>query len=160
MAICAAPAKSERELIPQGTHIGVCADVILKKNCQTRYGERDRLEFRFQLPFCCDSNGRPQMAFFSCNSSCAKEASLWKMIEPWIGVVPLCERPKFDLEKLMGRPVSLVIAHTPGQDGRIWADVKFMMPADPEHEGLEIQDYVREVRPSAAPADGNVSRYN
>ena len=143
MAIYTKPSEAQHELIPAGRHIGVLADIVLKPSVQTSYGLKDKLQFRFQLPYSHTTTGRKQMAFLTLNNSSDKRSKLWEVLELWIGNVPVERRPRFDLEQLIGKSAELLIVHTPGE-GRIYANIKAIFPAPQEEENIPVEDYQRE----------------
>ena len=112
MPIFTPASDTQHELIPIGKHSAVLADIVVKPNCETVYGPKTKIQFRFQVVDAFTSSGERMMAFWTVNSSSAKKSALWEGLEMWLGhSVPVERRPKFDLETLIGKPAEIHIVH-------------------------------------------------
>ena len=132
------------EPIPQGTHNAVCCDVVFKPNQETRFGIRDKIQLRFQLLDAHKTTGERHIAYFTATASSAKKSALWTMLESWIDPVPVAQRHTYDLENLIGQGCQLIIVHTQAE-GRIYSNVKLILPLIDPKVDLRIEDYVREI---------------
>ena len=142
MAIFAKKSKRAFEPAPEGLHRAVCCDVDPLGLQETKFGEKEMLQFRWQLEERMEANGRYLVSKRYTNSTHEK-AQLFKDIESGLGkVFTNKEREEFDLENLIGQNFQLQIIHKKGNDGSTWAQVQTIVPSNKEGK-LSVEDYIR-----------------
>ena len=105
------------ELPPEGTYDAVLASVTTKR-VQITYGKITKWKDRVTLVYVFDG-----CRVYQCfNYSFARKANMPPVLLRLLGVIP---EPGFQLERLVGTRVKLVIAHQI-QNGRTWAKIKHL----------------------------------
>jgi hypothetical protein len=105
----------------QGQHPAVLCDVILNKEEQTTYGEKDMLYLYFQLDTKME-DGRRHTIRRKFTASLNPKANLNKFLSKWRGKT-IQDGESINFKSLIGRGCMLEIEHSEGQDGRIWANI-------------------------------------
>lgn len=104
-----------------GQHPAVLCDVILNKEEQTTYGEKDMIYLYFQLETTMD-DGRRHTIRRKFTASLNPKANLNKFLSKWRGK-PIQDGESINFKSLIGKGCMLEIEHEEGHDGRIWANI-------------------------------------
>ena len=118
---------------PEFSGRAVCVDVTPLKEYDTEYGVKKKFKFAFELDLIDGSRDpvQPWVVFSKpLVPSLHEKAALTKLMKDWFGrKLTDAENNGLDLESLIGRPVTLIIAHEQSQDGtKTYANIKLMMP--------------------------------
>jgi len=118
---------------PEFSGRAVCVDVTPLKEYETEYGVKKKFKFAFELDLIDGSRDpvQPWVVFSKpLVPSLHEKAALTKVLKDWFGrKLTDQENNGLDLESLIGRPVTLIIAHEQSQDGtKTYANIKLMMP--------------------------------
>jgi hypothetical protein len=118
---------------PEFSGRAVCVDVTPLKEYDTEYGVKKKFKFAFELDLIDGSRDpvQPWVVFSKpLVPSLHEKAALTKVLKDWFGrKLTDAENNGLDLESLIGRPVTLIIAHEQSQDGtKTYANIKLMMP--------------------------------
>src|SRR6185503_20656322 len=115
--------QKEYPLAPQGLFQAVCVDVVDLGLVKDQYGEKHKVQLRWQLDMESDDGQRFMVAKRYTNSLNEK-ARLRAHLESWRGQKFSPEELKgFDLEKLIGVNCQIQIVHSEDDKGRTWANV-------------------------------------
>jgi len=118
---------------PEFSGRAVCVDVTPLKEYETEYGVKKKFKFAFELDLI-DSSRDPVQPWVVFSKplvpSLHEKAALTKVLKDWFGrKLTDQENNGLDLESLIGKPVTLIIAHEQSQDGsKTYANIKLMMP--------------------------------
>ena len=118
---------------PEFSGRAVCVDVTPLKEYDTEYGVKKKFKFAFELDLIDGSRDpvQPWVVFSKpLVPSLHEKAALTKVLKDWFGrKLTDAENNGLDLESLIGRPVTLIVAHEQSQDGtKTYANIKLMMP--------------------------------
>ena len=118
---------------PEFNGRAVCVDVTPLKEYDTEYGVKKKFKFVFELDLIDGSRDpvQPWVVFSKpLVPSLHEKSSLTKVLKDWFGrKLTDAENNGLDLDSLIGRPVTLIIAHEQSQDGtKTYANIKLMMP--------------------------------
>jgi hypothetical protein len=118
---------------PEFNGRAVCVDVTPLREYETEYGVKKKFKFAFELDLIDGSRDpvQPWVVFSKpLVPSLHEKAALTKVMKDWFGrKLTDAENNGLDLESLIGRPVTLIIAHEQSQDGtKTYANIKLMMP--------------------------------
>jgi hypothetical protein len=118
---------------PEFSGRAVCVDVTPLKEYETEYGVKKKFKFAFELDLIDGSRDpvQPWVVFSKpLVPSLHEKAALTKVMKDWFGrKLTDAENNGLDLESLIGKPVTLIIAHEQSQDGsKTYANIKLMMP--------------------------------
>jgi hypothetical protein len=151
VAIIAKDNRKEFTPAPEGLHQAVCVDVIDLGLQQTPWGEKHKVDVRWELEVTGD-NGRPMIVSKRYTLSLNEKATLRQHLEAWRGRKFKPEELEgFDLEKLLGVNGQLQIVHNIADDGRIFANVQAIVPLGKGMTKMRpSDDYVRMVDRAAA----------
>ena len=145
MGIIAAETKSNFKPVPEGLHPAVCGDVVDLDLVETDYGTKHKVKIVWQLDAINPATSKPYLVSCRYTLSLHEKAKLRQHLETWRGRKFTREELKgFDLEKLINANCQVQIIHEPGEDGRIWANVKAVIPQSKHAPTLRVIDYVRE----------------
>jgi hypothetical protein len=133
MIISATGGKKEYAPCPEYTGKAVCVDVTPLKEYETEYGTKKKFKFVFEIDLIDDSRDpvQPWVVFTKpMVPSLHEKAALTKFLKDWFGrKLNEQENKALDLEGLIGKSCSIVIAHEESQDGtRTYANIKLIMP--------------------------------
>jgi hypothetical protein len=133
MIISATGGKKEYAPCPEYTGKAVCVDVTPLKEYETEYGVKKKFKFAFEIDLIDDSRDpvQPWVVFTKpMVPSLHEKAALTKFLKDWFGrKLSEQENKALDLESLIGKSCSIVIAHEESQDGtRTYANIKLIMP--------------------------------
>jgi hypothetical protein len=149
MPIIAKDNRKEFTPAPEGLHQGVCVDVIDLGLVTGQYGEKHKVEIRWQLDLLEDaSTSNPPRRFMVTNRytlSLNEKATLRKHLEAWRGKLFTEEElAGFDLEKLLGVNGQLQIIHNLSEKGRTFANIQAIVPLGKGMTKIRpSEDYVR-----------------
>jgi len=118
---------------PEFSGRAVCVDVTPLKEYDTEYGVKKKFKFAFELDLIDGSRDpvQPWVVFSKpLVPSLHEKAALTKVLKDWFGrKLTDAENNGLDLESLIGKPVTLIVAHEQSQDGtKTYANIKLMMP--------------------------------
>jgi hypothetical protein len=139
---------------PEGTHQGVCVDVIdlgLLPDTFNPGKVKHKVNIVWQIDESRDDGKRHQL-YKRYTLSLNEKATLRKDLESWRGrVFTLDEEMGFDVEKLMGANCLLNVQHKKSVDGtRTYANVIAVMPLIKGMQKLFPLDYERQTPETAA----------
>jgi hypothetical protein len=108
-------------------------DVTPLKEYETEYGVKKKFKLAFEIDLIDDSRDpvQPWVVFTKpMVPSLHEKAALTKFLKDWFGrKLSEQENKALDLESLIGKSCSIVIAHEESQDGtRTYANIKLIMP--------------------------------
>jgi len=106
---------------PAGDATAVLCDVILNKNEQTSFGEKDMLYLIFQLESTM-ADGRRHSIRRKFTASLNPKANLNKFLAKWRGK-PIADGESINFKGMIGTGCVLEIEHSEGMDGKIWANI-------------------------------------
>jgi len=136
---------TEFTICPTGLHRAVCCDVVDKGMVPTEWGEKHKIQIRWQVEELRPEDGKPYMIFQSYNLSLHEKSKLRPALESWRGRAFTDEELEgFDLEKLIGVNCQLQIVHNEYQN-KIFANAKAIVSAVKGVEPLEVVGYDRVV---------------
>jgi len=132
---------------PEGLFAAVCIDVVEHPNVETQWGTKDKVEVRWELDEINPDTHAPFQVRAWFTSSLHEKAKLRTVLEMWRGKKFTAQELKgFDLEKLIGVTCQVQIVHTPGDEGKVWANVQAVIKAGKHTPLLKPSaDYVREI---------------
>lgn len=105
-----------RTLVPQGTHIAICYQMIelgtQKESYKGEEKEKYKVMLSWELPYEKMDDGKPMVISREYTFFMGDKANLRKDIEAWRGAKFTEEGAKdFDIEVLLGKPCQLTIVH-------------------------------------------------
>lgn len=159
MAIIVSYTKGDFTPAPEGLHQAVCVDVVDQGMKQTQWGDKHKVQLRWQLDQADEKTGRPFLVMASYTLSLHKKAMLRQHLEAWRGRKFTEEELQgFDLEKLIGVNCQVQIVHNLGDEGQVYANVQAVVPLGKGMTQMRPSaDYVR-VCDREQKADGGVQR--
>lgn len=145
MAIIAKKPESSFDPCPEGLHQGVCVDVIDLGVVKGQYGEKHKVEIRWQVDIENERTGRLYELRNWFTLSLHEKASLRKTLEAWRGrKFTEAELEGFDLEKLIGVNCQVQVIHNITDDGKTYDNVQAVVAHNPKLPKLSPRDYVRQ----------------
>lgn len=158
MAIIAKKPDSSFDPCPEGLHQAVCVDVIDHGLQATPWGDKHKVEIRWQAELV---NARTDRRFElrkRYTNSLHEKANLRKDLETWRGrKFTDAELKGFDLEKLLGVNCQLQVIHNLSEDGTIYDNVQAIVPHNPKLPKISSLDYLRQKdRPIARGTNGGL----
>jgi hypothetical protein len=146
MSIIAKKKKIEYTPAPEGLHPAVCCDVVDLGLQPTPWGEKEKVEIRWQIeevnP---DNDNKPFDVRKRFTLSLHEKANLRSTLETWRGQKFSDEELEgFDLEKLVGVNCQVQIIHNI-KDDNTYANVQAVVPAAKGAVKLRVRDYVRQI---------------
>ena len=150
MIISASGGKKEYAPCPEYTGKAVCVDVTPLKEYETEYGTKKKFKFAFEIDLIDDTRDpvQPWVVFTKpMVPSLHEKAALTKFLKDWFGrKLTEQENKALDLESLIGKSCSIVIAHEESMDGtKVYANIKLIMPLKsgelkPSGQWVRLQD--------------------
>jgi hypothetical protein len=165
MAIMAREPESKFTPAPEGLHQAVCVDVVDLGLVETQWGQKPKVEIRWQLDVVNADAGKRFDIRARYTLSLSEKANLRKQLETWRGrKFSQEELQGFDLEKLIGVNCQLQVIHNLSDEGKTYANVQAIVPHNAKLPKIAPLDYVREQDrakahgngPSAMPAEDEV----
>jgi len=154
MPIIAKDNRREFTPAPEGLHQGVCVDVIDLGLLPTPWGEKQKVELRWQLE-ATQETGPRFMVTNRYTLSLNEKATLRQHLEAWRGKRFTKEELEgFDLEKLLGVNCQLQVVHTLSDQGRTFANVQAIVPLGKGMVKLRPAEYTRVIERTAATGPG------
>lgn len=147
MPILVRKPESSWEPCPEGLHQGVCVDVVDLGTLPTPWGDKPKVELRWQTDFINARTGRRFELRKRYTASLHEKAKLRQDLECWRGrKFTEVELQSFDLEKLLGVNCQLQVIHTLSDEGRTYDSVQTIVPFTNGKMGPKIaaQDYIRQ----------------
>ena len=130
---------------PEGLHPAVCVDVIDLGELPTAWGNKPKIELRWQLDEVNPETQKPFQVRARFTNSLHEKAILRQTLETWRSKKFTSDELKgWDLEKLIGVCCQVQIIHAPGDEGRVWANVQAVVPFPKGMVKMKACDYVRE----------------
>ena len=133
---------------PEGLFQAVCVDVIDIGIKDTTWGQKHKVQLRWQLDQI-DPEAKPPKRFLvvkSYTASLNEKASLRKDLETWRAKKFTKEELEgFDLEVLLGINCQLQISHNVNDAGKTYANIGAIVPLGKGMTKLKPADYVRAV---------------
>lgn len=131
MPIISRKKKGDYSTAPEGLHAAVCVDVIDLGLVETQWGEKYRVEIRWELNEIDPESekGRPYMVTAKFTNSLHEKSRLRPMLEAWRGRKFTAEElDGFDLERLLGANCQVQVIHAITDKGT-YANVQAVVPA-------------------------------
>lgn len=161
MAIIAKKPESNFTPCPEGLHQAVCVDVVDLGIQKSAYGEKHKVEVRWQTEM---ENEEAQRRFQLrkwYTLSLHEKASLRKDLECWRGrKFTEDELHGFDLEKLLGANCQLQVIHNITDDGKTYDNIQAIVPHNPKLPKLAADNYIREKDRAKAHGNGHAALSN
>ena len=112
---------------PAGQYAVVCCDVADLGLQKTQFGLKDQVRIYWMLDEVME-DGRPYLITRTYTASLNEKSNLRKDLETWRGVPFKEEELKgFDLEKLIGVPAFVQIAHRTSEKGNVYANIQTLL---------------------------------
>ena len=145
MAIIAKDTQKEWVLAPEGLQRAVCVDVVDHGIQETEYGDRHKVDLRWQSNERDIETGKRYLIVNWYTLSLHEKATLRQHLESWRGCKfkPEQVRDGFDLERLIEVNCQLTIVHSVSKNGRTYANVRAIMPLTEDMERMTPEDYIR-----------------
>jgi hypothetical protein len=118
---------------PEYTGRAVCIDITPLKAYETKHGTKQQFKIAFEIDIL-DKSRNPVQPWVimtaPMTASLHEKGSLTKFLKDWYGRALTAEETvSLDLDTLIGRPATLVIAHELSQDGcKTFSNIKLIMP--------------------------------
>ena len=150
MPIYAREPDSKFPTCPEGLHQAVCVDVIDLGTMTTQWGEKPKVRLIWQTEDLDPSTSRRFEVRAMYTLSLSDKSTLRKHLESWRGrKFSTAELRGFDLENLIGANCQIQVIHNVSDDGRTFANIQAIVPANPKAPKLQPTGYTREAdRPS------------
>lgn len=127
---------------PEGLQQAVCCDVVDLGLMETKFGNKEQVELRWQSEEKMDT-GKPFLIIKRYTPSLHPKATLRSDLESWRGrKFSDDEAFEFDLEKLLYANCQINVVHNK-TDAGTYANVKSIVPAPKGAAALKVEDYVR-----------------
>jgi len=121
-------AKSNYQLVPEGTYQAKLEGVRDLGIQSTLYGERELLQFAWDIPPQKNTGGATYRLTRKYTSSLQYESALRRDLLSWSGIEP---SPSLDLDTLIGKRATIVIRHNVANQ-RTYSNVASVLPASDE----------------------------
>ena len=143
MAIIAKKPESNFTPCPEGLHQAVCVDVVDLGLKDGPYGEKHKVELRWQTDEIEDTKRFQLRKWYTL--SLHEKSNLRKDLECWRGrKFTEAELGGFDLEKLIGINCQLQVIHNITDDGKTYDNIQAIVPHNVKLPKIAPQDYTRE----------------
>jgi len=145
MSIIAREPESKFATAPEGLHQAVCVDVVDLGLVNTQWGDKLKVELRWQLDETNPETGKRFEVRARYTLSLSEKANLRKHLEMWRNKKFTAEELRgFDLERLIGANCQLQVIHNLSDEGRTYANVQAIVPHNVKVPKIQPQEYVRE----------------
>lgn len=119
---------------PEYTGRAVCVDVTPPETVQTDWGPKEKFKLVFEVDALREDGNRFAVWSRGYTVSLHEKAAFRKDIKQWFGRdLNAQELKEFDTEALIGRPAFLVVAHSEGNNGEIYANIAAFTPHKEAH---------------------------
>jgi hypothetical protein len=150
------------EPVSEGVHQAVLADIVDLGPIQTAFGVKDKVQFVW-LTDEADETGRTKYLFKRYTKSLHEKASLRKDVKAILGKD--IDGASFDVETLLGRNNSLVVQHSEGNDGKVYANIigimkpttRIAIPADFTRKKDKAPSSFGQQRQTPSPVSGRAA---
>lgn len=136
-----------QEPAPEGTFRAVCVDEHDLGEIEGKFGKRQKVLLVWELEELNPKNeNKPFLVFQRFGASIGRKSTLGKFLESWRGqkFTPEDMKNGFDLERVVGAPCQVQIAHNHTDDGSVYANIAAIMPIAKSMEKLKPHgSYVR-----------------
>ena len=142
---------------PIGAYQAVCCDVVDRGLVQTAFGEKRKVDLKWQIGEDMD-NGKPFIVNKRYTASLHEKANLRRDLEAWRGrAFTEAELKQFDMDTLVGANCILNVVQNTDDKGRVWANVASITPLMRGLAKMTPRDYEREStrKPDTAVAEVN-----
>jgi hypothetical protein len=161
MPIIAKKPQSSFDPCPEGLHQAVCVDVVDLGLQNTPWGDKPKVEIRWQVDEVNPRNGRRFELRKRYGLSLHEKATLRKDLECWRGrKFTEAELEGFDLEKLLGKNCQLQVIHNLSDEGKTFDNVQALVPANSKVPQIAPQDYVRQKDRAKAQGNGHTESFD
>ena len=141
---------------PEGLHQAVCVDVVDLGVQRGPYGEKHKVEVRWQTELENEETQRRFQLRKWYTLSLHEKASLRKDLECWRGrKFTEAELHGFDLEKLLGANCQLQVIHNITDDGKTYDNIQLIDPHNPKLPKIAPLEYTREQDRATARGNGH-----
>src|SRR3990167_4553744 len=145
MPIIARKPESSFDPCPEGLFQAVCVDVVDLGLVKGPFGEKHRVEVRWQVDEINARTGRRFELRKWYTLSLHEKANLRKDLECWRGRKFTDEESDgFDLEKLLGANCQLQVIHNITDEGKVYDNVQAIVPHNAKVPKIAALDYVRQ----------------
>lgn len=127
---------------PEGLHKAVCCDIVDQGMISTKFGTRHMVQVRWQVDEINPDNGERFLVTKRYNNTLTPGSNLRTDIESWFGKA-LPEECEMDLDVLLGRCCQLQLVHEVKEGGKVYCNVKSIVPLSKEQSRLEVENYIR-----------------
>lgn len=144
--------KTQRELIPEGTHPARIYEYIHLGTQKGEFEGREtnyyKIRFTFEFPtekrtFKEENGEKPMVQSYDATLSFNEKANLRKLAEACVGKMTDAEAVNFDVDTLVGKACLVSVVHTPPKDGISYAKINGFMPL---MKGLTVEPQINESR--------------
>ena len=129
-----------------GEHKAVCVDVVLNKNEQTNFGEKDMIYLFFELE-AENSQGRRHIVRYRATASLNPKANLCRFMQKWRDK-RINDGESINFKSLIGLGATLELELEEANDGKIWCNIERARKLDesetPTPDGKYDGDFVRQ----------------
>lgn len=159
MPIVAREPDSKFTPCPEGLHQAVCVDVIDLGMVSGQWGDKPKVRIIWQVEEIEAATQQRYEVRGLYTLSLSEKATLRKHLESWRGkkFTPL-ELRGFDLENLIGANCQIQIIHHISDEGRTFANVQAIVPANPKAPKIVPDSYTRERDRAGAAAAADAAR--
>lgn len=159
MAIYVSDSGKEFTPAPEGTHQAVCVDVIDKGEMETPWGQKRKIDIRWQISELME-NGKPFIVQKRYTASLNEKAVLRHDLQAWRGKpFTFDELAQFDIETVIGANCLVNVIHRKGSKGGTFANVASVAPLVRGMSKMEAKDYVRDRERRPDSDDGDTRHY-
>jgi len=145
MPIFAREPESRFSPCPEGLHQAVCVDVVDLGMMVTQWGDKPKVRIVWQIDEVDPVTGRRYDVRGMYTLSLSEKSTLRKHLESWRGrKFSPAELRGFDLENLIGINCQLQVIHNLSDEGRTFANVQAIVPANAKAPKIAPDGYVRE----------------
>lgn len=144
MAIMARDNKKEYTTAPEGLWPAVCCDVVDLGMVETEWGEKHKVQIRWQLEDLDPKTQKPFLVSRKFNLSLHEKSTLRPMLEAWRGKKFSREELEgFDLERLIAVNCQIQLIHNIATDGNTYANVQAVVPPAKGSTKIAVREYTR-----------------
>jgi len=145
MPIYAREPDSKFSPCPEGLYQAVCVDVVDLGNVTTQWGDKPKCRIVWQVDEIDPATGRRYDVRSWYTLSLSEKATLRKHLEAWRGrKFTTLELRGFDLEHLIGANCQIQVIHKISDEGKTFANLQAIVPANPKAPKLQPEHYVRD----------------
>lgn len=157
MPIIARKPESSFDPCPEGLHQAVCVDVLDLGIVNGPYGEKHKVELRWQVDQENQHTGRRFVLRKWYTLSLHEKATLRKDLECWRGrKFTEQELDGFDLEKLLGVNCQLQVIHNIVDEGKTYDNVQAIVPHNKKVPQIAAQEYTRQKDRATSHGNGSI----